>query len=157
MPLRFLLILAGGIASLALALPAAAAPDNKNVGSFEATCEGLGAVTVTEVQSGQGGGASFLANGQVAVAKSISGSGQTTLTVENGPTLTFPDQFEVAGHGGGYEGRLTSCDFTQSFEFQFQLNRKGLRDLQLGDEFLGATVTGTSTFSGTAQVLFPGN
>ena len=139
-------------------LPAVAAPDNKNTVTFEADCDDLGAITVSEIAQGQGGGAVFTEDGQVVIAKSISGTFEGSLTVTGGPTINFPPEtFEVVGKGKGYADRLQACDFTQTFTDQFILDAQAVADFGLGDEFIGATATFTGTSSGTAQVIVPGN
>ena len=158
MALKSLLILPIiGMAALAFALPAAAAPNNDNVGSFEADCEGIGPITVFENQRGQGGGTVFTEDGQVIVAKHVSGSGFIEFAVEGGPTFVLPEEFEEGSNGKGFEDRLVSCDFTQTFTDEFTVDKKFAEDFGLDPSFIGATVTITGEIEGTAEVFFPGN
>jgi hypothetical protein len=152
------LILAGALALAAGAfgmLPAQAAPDNKNTTTFEASCdEPIGDVIVSTV----GNGAVFTEDGQVLLAKRISGISNATLSVEAGPTIPLPPEtFEVGANGGGFEGRLVSCDFTQEFVDTFTLKKKDVAFLELGNEFIGATATVTGSTTGTAEVIAPGH
>ena len=158
MALRSLLIIPiTALAALAFALPAAAAPGNDNVGSFEADCEGIGPITVFENQRGQGGGTVFTEDGQVIIAKSISATGFAEFAVEGGPTFVLPEEFEEGANGGGFEDRLVSCDFTQTFTDEFTVDKKFAAEFGLDPSFIGATVTITGETTGTARVFFPGN
>jgi hypothetical protein len=158
MTLRSLLIIPiAATAALAFALPATAAPDNKNTGTFEVDCEGIGNMTIVEVQRGQGDGAVFTVDGEVVVARSITGSGETVFSFEGGPTIVFPEEFEEINPGAGAQDRLVSCDFTITFEDEFVANRNFLRRLGLDNSLLGVTVTVEGEITGTAEVIFPGN
>jgi hypothetical protein len=142
--------------SVGLAATAVAAPDNKNTFSFEVSCDPpLEDVTIV---SGNGNGAVFAEDGQVLLAKRVSGVSNFTISVEGGPTITPPPEaFEEGARGGGFEERLVTCEFTQEFVDTFTLKKKDLAFLELGDEFLGATATITGTTTGTAEVVAPGN
>jgi hypothetical protein len=154
MALKYLLVIPiVALAALAFTLPAAAAPDNKNVGSFEADCEGIGPITIFE----SGGGATFTEDGQRIVAKRVSGTGFAEFVVEGGPTFVLPQDFEEGSNGKGFEGRLVSCDFTQEFVDEFTVDKKFAAEVGLDPSFIGATVTVTGEISGTAEVMFPGN
>jgi hypothetical protein len=138
------------------AIPAVAAPDNKNTFSFDVSCDPP-LENVTSV-SATGGGAVFTEDGQVLLAKRISGTSTATISVEGGPTIPLPpDSFEAGARGGGFEGRLVTCEFTQEFQDTFTLGKKDLAFLELGPEFLGATATVTGTTTGTAEVVAPGS
>jgi hypothetical protein len=135
---------------------ASAAPDNKNTFSFEVSCDPpLEDVTTV---SGNAGGAVFTEDGQVLLAKSVSGVSNATISIEGGPTLALPpESFEEGARGQGFEGRLVTCDFTQEFEDTFTLKKKDLAFLELGPEFLGATATISGITTGTAEVVAPGS
>ena len=137
-------------------LPAAAAPDNKNTFSFDVSCDPpLQDVTTV---SGNGSGAVFTEDGQVLLAKRISGVSSATISVGGGPTITLPPEpFEAGAKGKGFEGRLVRCEFTQEFQDTFTLAKKDLAFLDLGPEFLGATATVTGNTTGTAEVVAPGS
>jgi hypothetical protein len=138
------------------AIPAVAAPDNKNTFSFDVSCDPP-LDNVTSV-SATGGGAVFTEDGQVLLAKRISGVTEVTISVEGGPTIVLPPEaFEEGAKGKGFEGRLVSCDFTQEFVDTFTLKQKDVAFLELGDEFIGATATVTGTTTGTAEVTAPGS
>jgi len=137
-------------------LPAAAAPDNKNTFAFDVSCDPP-LQDVTSV-SGNGSGAVFSEDGQVLLAKRLSGTTNATISVEGGPTIPLPpDSFEAGARGGGFEGRLVTCEFTQEFQDTFTLGKKDLAFLELGPEFLGATATVTGTTTGVAEVVAPGS
>jgi hypothetical protein len=142
------------ILGVSFAATAAAAPDNKNTFSFDVSCDPpLQDVTTV---SGNGGGAVFTEDGQVLLAKRISGISNATISIEGGPTIPLPSQpFEVGARGGGFEGRLVSCDFTHDFVHTFTLKKKDVAFLELGPEFIGATATVTGTTTGTAEVTAP--
>jgi hypothetical protein len=153
------LIVAGVLAAAlgaGFAASAAAAPDNKNTFTFDVSCDApLQDVTTV---SGNGSGAVFTEDGQVLLAKRISGTSTATISVEGGPTIPLPpDSFEAGARGGGFEGRLVTCEFTQEFQDTFTLGKKDLAFLELGPEFLGATATVTGTTTGTAEVVAPGS
>jgi hypothetical protein len=152
----FLIIPIAAVAALAFALPATAAPDNQNTDTFEVNCEGIGDLTIVEVVQGQGDGAVFTVDGQVVVAKSITGSGETVFSFEGGPVIAFPDEFEEINPGVGLQDRLVSCDFTITFEDEFVANKGFLRQLGLDQSLLGSTVTVEGEITGTAEVIFPG-
>jgi hypothetical protein len=122
------------ILGVSFAATAAAAPDNKNTFLFDVSCDPpLQDVTTV---SGNGGGAVFTEDGQVLLAKRISGISNATISIEGGPTIPLPPQpFEVGARGGGFEGRLVSCDFTQEFVETFTLKKKDVAFLELGPEF----------------------
>jgi hypothetical protein len=153
-------MLVAGVLALAVgafaAMPAAATPDNKNTFSFDVSCDPpLQDVTTV---SGNGSGAVFTEDGQVLLAKRISGVTEVTISVEGGPTIPLPPEpFEAGAKGKGFEGRLTTCTFTQEFVDTFTLKKKDLAFLELGQEFLGATATITGTTTGTADVMAPGS
>jgi hypothetical protein len=141
-------------ASAFAAPPAEAAPDNKKTTSFPVSCdEPIGDVTA----SSNGGGAVFTEDGQVLLAKRLSGTTAITISVEGGPTVSFDEPFEAGAKGSGFEGRLVDCTFTQQFEDQFTLSKKDVADFGLGNQFIGATATVTGTTTGTAQVVAPGS
>jgi hypothetical protein len=144
------------VLSLGLAATAVAAPDNKNTFSFEVSCDPpLEDVTTV---SGNGGGAVFTEDGQVLLAKSVSGVSNATISIEGGPTIPLPtESFEEGARGGGFEERLVTCEFTQDFVDTFTLSKKDVGFLELGDEFIGATATITGTTTGIAEVVAPGN
>ena len=82
------LIVAGFLAvvlGISFAASAVAAPDNKNTFSFEVSCDPP-LDNVTSV-SATGGGAVFTEDGQVLLAKRISGVSEATISVEGGPTI----------------------------------------------------------------------
>ena len=152
-----LLIIAGVLALAAgafLVAPAEAAPDNKRTTSFEVSCdEPIGDVTV----SSNGGGAVFTEDGQVLLAKRLSGTTAITITVEGGPTISFDEPFEAGAKGSGFEGRLVDCTFTQQFQDAFTLTKKDVAGLGLSDSFIGANATITGTTTGSAEVVAPGS
>jgi len=145
--------------SVVFVATAAAAPDNKNTQSFDVSCDApVGDIAVTQIARGQGDRVVFTEDGQVLVAKRISGINSATVSVEGGPTMSFPpESFEEGSQGNGFEGRLVSCDFTIEFQDTFTLKKRDLAFLELGNEFLGATATFTGSTSGTAEVIVPGN
>jgi hypothetical protein len=158
MALRSLLVIPIiALTALAFVLPAGARPDNKNTGSFEADCEGIGPITVFENIRGNGGGVVFTEDGQVIVAKRISGSGFVEFAVEGGPTFVLPEEFEEGSKGKGFQDRLVSCDFTQTFVDEFIVDEEFAEEFGLDPSFIGATVTVTGEINGTAEVFFPGN
>ncbi len=142
----------------ATALPAAAAPDNKNTESFPVNCEGLGALTVTEVVRGgeNSGGVVFGPDGQVFVGKHFSGTFTGTVEIQGGPTITFTDSFDEGVPGKGFQDRLITCEFTQTFTETFTLTAEDVAFLEIDESFIGATATFTGTASGTADVLVVG-
>lgn len=162
-------VLAAAVFSLGLAGTAAAAPDNKNTGTFEVDCEGLGEFLATENLRGgeSSGGVVFGPDGQVIVAKGFDVTFQGSIAIDGGPTINFPAENEVEEpKGKGYEDRLIECDFTETFTETFQITADNIEFFEaflaeLGtptelDAFLGADATFTGNASGTAQVLVPG-
>ena len=129
-----LLILAGALlagAGLFGGMSAEAAPDNKKTFTFDVSCDApLDDITTV---SGNGGGAVFTEDGQVLLAKRISGTTAITISIQGGPTISFDEPFEAGAKGKGFEGNLVSCDFTQQFEDQFTLSKKDVADFQLGN------------------------
>jgi hypothetical protein len=152
-------IVAGVLAvavGVSFAATAAAAPDNKNTFSFDVSCDPP-LDDVTSV-SANGGGAVFTEDGQVLLAKRISGVSNATISIEGGPTIPLPPEpFEAGARGKGFEGRLVTCDFTQEFVDTFTLKKRDVTFLELGPEFIGATATVTGTTTGTAEVTAPGS
>jgi hypothetical protein len=136
-------------------IPAAAAPDNKNTITFDVSCDPpLEDVTTV---SGNGSGAVFTEDGQVLLAKRISGVTNLTISVNGGPTITPPPEpFEAGAHGTGFEERLVTCEFSQEFTDTFTLKKKDVAFFELGNEFIGATATVTGITTGTAEVVAPG-
>jgi hypothetical protein len=156
------LIVAGIMAAIlrvSFAATTVAAPDNGNTQSFDVSCDApIGDITVTQIGRGQGDRVVFTEDGQVLVAKRVSGINSATISVEGGPTIPLPPEpFEEGSQGTGFEGRLVSCDFTIEFQDTFTLKKRDLAFLELGTEFLGATATVTGTTTGTAEVVAPGS
>jgi hypothetical protein len=153
-------LIAAGVLALvvgaAITATAAAAPDNKKTFTFDVSCDPpLQDVTTV---SGNGIGAVFTEDGQVLLAKRISGVTNATISVEGGPTIPLPPEpFEAGAKGTGFEDRLVTCDFTQEFVDTFTLKKKDVAFLELGPEFIGRTATVTGTTTGTAEVVAPGS
>ena len=152
----FLAIAVFGASSI---MPAAAAPDNKNTTSFDVSCaEPLGDVTTVSTIGNSSADVVFTTDGDVLVAKHISATSTDTLTVEGGPTIPLGESsFEGGAKGGGFQDRLISCDFTIESQNTFRLSKRAVAFFELGDEFIGATATISSTLTGTAEVIAPGN
>lgn len=157
-------IVAAGVLAIILTLgfagTAAAAPDNKNTFSFDVSCgEPLGDTTVVEVGRGEGDRVVFAEDGQVLVAKHISGVSNVTLSIEDGPTIPLEEDepFDEAVPGQGFEDQLVSCDFTIEFEDTFKLDKRFVAFLELDEEFIGANATITGEATGTAEVMVPGD
>ena len=152
-------LISAGVLALMVGLfgigSAQAAPDNKKTTTFDVSCDPpLGDLTVSSNGSGP---VVFTEDGQVLVAKHITGTSNATLAVEGGPTIPLePQQFTEGGNGNGPKRDLVSCDFTIQFEFQFTLKAKDAAAFGLSDSFIGATATITDTTTGTAEVLVPG-
>src|SRR5688572_19540591 len=109
--LRIAVVGALALAAFGVAHSATAAPDNKNTESFPVTCAGLGTFTVSTV--GDNSATAFGPDGQVFVAKQISGTATLTFDIEGGPTIgPIVEPFEEGAQGGGFEGRLIECSFT---------------------------------------------
>jgi hypothetical protein len=145
--------------AIGFAATTAAAPDNNNTQSFDVSCDApIGDITVTQIAQGQGDRVVFTEDGQVVVAKRVSGINSATISVEGGPTILLPPEpFEDGSQGTGFEGRLVSCDFTIEFQDTFTLKKRDLAFLELGPEFIGAIATFAGSTTGTAEVIIPGN
>jgi hypothetical protein len=151
------LILTGSVAS--------AAPDNKNTAPFPVNCEGAGDILVTEMTRGNDEGGSplvFGPDGRPFIAKNLSGTAEIAFSIESGPTINVTEEEqELDVPGKGFESRLTTCTFSESFEEEFVadegvidfLESKGGQQL---DQYLGANVHVNGVFNGTALVLTPG-
>jgi hypothetical protein len=143
--------------SVVFVVSVAAAPDNKNTQSFDVSCdEPIGDITVS--QNSDNSPTVFSEDGQVFVAKRITGTNNATITVEGGPTISLPPEtFEEGSQGQGFEARLVSCEFTIEFEDTFTLKKRDVAFLGLGPEFIGATATFSGSTTGTAEVIVPGS
>jgi hypothetical protein len=139
------------------AFPALAAPDNKNTGGIEdVECASpLGTIDITFVEHNSSVTA-FGPDGQPLVIKHFAGMGTITITVEDGPTLSFPDAFEEVVPGEGFQDRLVECTGTFTFEETFTIRKREAGFLMLGNEFIGSTATVTGVIDFTAMVIVPG-
>lgn len=156
---RKLTVLTALVAVFALAVPAVAAPDNKNTAEVEVSCDQpLGELTVTIIDRSSSVTA-FTEDGQVLVIKHGLFEGLITIEVEGGPTIgPFPESFELASaKGGGFANQLVDCTGVYTFEDTFDLTRRDLAFFGLGDEFLGATTTVSGTFDFELGVIVPGS
>lgn len=140
------------------ALPLLAAPDNKNTGGVEGVqCDPpLGTIDIAFIEHNSSVTA-FAPDGQPLVIKHFAGEGSITIAVEGGPTVSFPDAFEDAVPGAGFEDRLVECTGTFTFTETFTLKKRDVGFLGLGDEFIGATATLTGSLDFTAMVIIPGS
>lgn len=155
---RFVGVSLSALLVLVMAVPALAAPDNKNTTEVELACDQpLGEVTVTIIERSRSVTA-FTEDGQVLVIKRGLFDGFITIEVEGGPTIGFPDSFELASaKGGGFADQLVDCTGVFAFEDTFDLKRRDLAFLGLGDDFLGATTTVSGTFDFELEVIVPGS
>ena len=156
---RFVGVSLSALLVLVMAVPAVAAPDNQNTAEVQVSCDQpVGEVTVTIIDRSSSVTA-FTEDGQVLVIKHGLFEGLITIEVEGGPTIgPFPESFELASaKGGGFADQLVDCTGVFAFEETFDLKRRDLAFLGLGDEFLGATTTVSGTFDFELEVIIPGS
>ncbi len=139
-------------------LPAAGAPDNKNTGGVaNVECDApLGTIDITFIEHNSSVTA-FGPDGRPLVIKHFAGEGTITIEVEDGPTFTFPDEFEDVVPGQGFVGRLVECTGTFTFEETFTIKKRDAAFLELGDEYIGSTATVSGEIDFTAQVIVQGS
>lgn len=139
------------------AFPALAAPDNKNTGGIEDVecADPIGTIDITFIEHNNSVTA-FGPDGQPLVVKTFAGNGTVTIAVEDGPTFSFPEAFEEAVPGEGFQDQLVECTGTFTFEETFTIKKRDASFLMLGDEFIGATATVTGVIDFTAMVIVPG-
>jgi len=153
-------VLAIALLGASSALPTSAAPDNKNTETIDVSCdEPIGDITITTMPNESV--TAFGPDGRVFVVKGFSFESELTIEIEDGPTFEFEEEEEDLVPGKGFQGRLIECSFTEEFTEEHTLDEETLPFLEemTGeelDEFLGATVTFSGTFTGTAHVLTPG-
>lgn len=155
---RTLVVVFTTLALLGVGLvPVSAAPDNKNTGGIEnVQCDApLGTIDITFIEHNSSATA-FAPDGQPLVIKRFAGEGTVTISIEGGPTMSFPDAFEDVSPGKGFADRLVECTGTFSFTESFTIKKKDAGFLMVGDEFIGATATVTGTINFTAMVIVPG-
>lgn len=133
----------------------AAAPDNKNSGSLEVSCELLGNITVSFIEHSSGATA-FDQDGRVLVAVRFTGEADITITVNGEVVQSFTDQFEAGAKGKGLQGRVQPCVFSEQFEEVFVLDEDAVAELGLDPSFIGQTATLSGTFTGVAWAMTPG-
>jgi len=139
-----------------LAGVASAAPkeDHRKADIIPVVCEGLGAFDVITVENAA---TAFGPDGQVFVAKRISGDTSGTITTHDGQTFPFSDSFTEGAKGNGFEDRLIPCSFTDTFMDTFVVDAEAASFLGIPAAYAGTEVTLAGTFNGTAWVLAPGN
>ncbi len=146
------LLLAGALVAVA-----SAAPTTKNPNIEEIPVDCGGGIGGTVVLSVENSAAAFLPDGQVAVAKQISGDVSFTVTTFDGAVFgPIFDSFEEGAKGKGFEGRLVECSFTETFTDTFLLDAGAAAFFDIPEGYVGTEVTLEGTVDGTASVIIPG-
>lgn len=143
----------------ALVSTATAAPDNNPKAThIPVDCGDLGSFEVLTLEN-----ESVVAwapnNNSPFVAKRFSGTFSGTVTTNDGNTFTIPpDSFDDShGKGTGYQDRLNTCTFTDTFTDHFPLDEHTAADWGIPSQYIGTEVTLNATFNGTVGVISTGN
>lgn len=153
-----------------MAVPGGAAPDNKNFGEIQVSCEN--GTTVVVVHNTNESALAFDEAGRPLVVQSFTGEEDSSFQILDEEEVVL-DQgtvdatfTETHGRRKGIEGRTMTCTFTEQFSDEFEITQDDadyLDDVatapQNADsyaEYVGETLVVAGTFTGTVVVTTPG-